>query len=131
MARTGNGLPAIPTGARNRRNNYMDANQREQLRKQILERLEQMSGQMPSLKEAAQPVAPDSALGRLTRLDAIQGREMTMAAIRQAEAEMAALEGALERIDHPAFGLCAICEEPIPPKRLMAMPATRACVGCA
>ncbi|MCP4715287.1 MAG: hypothetical protein GY868_09235, partial [Deltaproteobacteria bacterium] len=34
-------------------------------------------------------------------------------------------------IDDPDFGLCAECGEPIPFKRLMIMPGSTLCVGCA
>ncbi len=37
---------------------------------------------------------------------------------------------ALLRIEHGEYGLCERCEEPIPEKRLRAVPWARFCVGC-
>ena len=36
----------------------------------------------------------------------------------------------LRRIDQGEYGRCAVCEKPIDPKRLMAIPATTMCIGC-
>ena len=36
-----------------------------------------LARKLPSLKEAARPVPPDDAIGRLTRLDAIQSQEIS------------------------------------------------------
>lgn len=41
------------------------------------------------------------------------------------------LEQALERIDEGRYGLCAGCGRRISFGRLLVMPATQACVGCA
>jgi len=109
----------------------MDDAQRNLLRAHIQERMAQLTAQMPIFREASQPVAPDNALGRLTRLDAIQSKEMNDANMRQAEADLTALAQALTRLDHPEFGLCEICETQIPLGRLKALPATRVCVQCA
>ena len=37
---------------------------------------------------------------------------------------------ALDRIDSGEYGICMSCEEPIPPKRLNAIPWARYCVRC-
>ncbi len=76
-------------------------------------------------------MAPDDALGRLTRMDAIQDQEMTRNALRQAERELAGLERALRQLDDPDFGLCEGCDAPIPMGRLLALPGATHCVNCA
>jgi DnaK suppressor protein len=40
------------------------------------------------------------------------------------------VSGALRRMDHGAYGVCAECEEPISGKRLDAVPWARYCVTC-
>lgn len=37
---------------------------------------------------------------------------------------------ALDRLDSGDYGICLRCEEPIPPKRLQALPWARYCVPC-
>ncbi|MCB9547454.1 MAG: TraR/DksA family transcriptional regulator [Myxococcales bacterium] len=41
------------------------------------------------------------------------------------------LRHALARMDDPDWGVCEGCGDAIPPKRLMILPATTHCVGCA
>lgn len=43
---------------------------------------------------------------------------------------LAELDEALQRIENGTYGLCAICEQPIHPKRLEAIPYTKLCLAC-
>ena len=52
---------------------------------------------------------------RLNRLDYLQLRM---------------IEEALDRLDSGDYGICLACEEPIPAKRLKALPWARYCVTC-
>jgi DnaK suppressor protein len=45
-------------------------------------------------------------------------------------AELRLVEEALDRLDAGDYGTCLNCEEPIPVKRLRALPWARYCVGC-
>jgi len=40
------------------------------------------------------------------------------------------VEEALDRVQSGDFGVCLACEQPIPPKRLQAVPWARYCVPC-
>ena len=40
------------------------------------------------------------------------------------------VEEALDRLDSGDYGVCLFCDEPIPPKRLEAIPWARYCVTC-
>jgi len=40
------------------------------------------------------------------------------------------VEEALDRVKSGDFGVCLACEQPIPPKRLQALPWARYCVPC-
>ena len=40
------------------------------------------------------------------------------------------VEEALDRMQSGDFGMCLACEQPIPPKRLQALPWARYCVPC-
>ncbi len=41
------------------------------------------------------------------------------------------IKSALIRIENGTFGLCEECEEPIPEKRLLALPDCTSCISCA
>lgn len=81
---------------------------------------------------AAEPVELDQArVGRLSRMDAMQAREMSLAARRRAELQLGRIESALQRLDAGSYGDCVRCEEPIEQARLDFDPAALLCIGCA
>lgn len=83
------------------------------------------------LKEQSQPISPENSLGRISRMDAINNKSIVEASLREAEQKMMRLKVALEKIDHPDFGICIRCKQPIPEGRLMLMPQAAKCVHCA
>lgn len=82
--------------------------------------------------DARRPVELDQAsVGRLSRMDAIQGQAMALAAEQNRAVTLARIEAALGRIADGSYGWCLRCGEPIPPKRLVLDPSLPTCVGCA
>lgn len=45
--------------------------------------------------------------------------------------ELNQVNSALARVDKNEYGICAVCDEPIPVARLEALPYTDRCVSCA
>jgi DnaK suppressor protein len=82
-------------------------------------------------EKASAPVAPDKALGRLTRMESLNDRGVAQVALQQALAKRDQLQKAREKIDEPGFGTCIICKKAIPFERLMALPESTRCVACA
>ena len=82
-------------------------------------------------KEMTKPVAPDDAIGRISRMDAINNKSVTESALRQAELKLRNLQNALNRVGTKDFGRCARCQQPIPIGRLLIRPESRHCVRCA
>ena len=70
-------------------------------------------------------------VGRLSRVDALQGQAMAQAAQRRREGELARIDAALARLDEGDYGLFVQCGEPIALKRLELDPAVATCIGCA
>ena len=101
------------------------------IRKEIKKRIQETEKLILSLKEQVKPVAPDNAIGRLTRMDAIQQKNMSQANLRSAEGKLLLLLETWAKLDEPDFGLCNRCKKTIPIERLMAIPETRTCVNCA
>lgn len=46
------------------------------------------------------------------------------------EIRLAAIDGALERLDQGTYGICSACRSKIPPRRLLALPFASLCVSC-
>lgn len=83
------------------------------------------------LEEMTNPVAPDDAIGRISRMDAINNKSINDAAMRKAKDKLKGLNFALSRVDDPEFGQCAKCKGEIPLPRILLMPQSRFCVNCA
>lgn len=82
--------------------------------------------------EARAPVTLDQqSVGRLSRMDALQGQAMAQAAEQRRATEMARIDAALIRIDDGSYGECLRCGEEIAEKRLEIDPAATLCVDCA
>jgi DnaK suppressor protein len=109
----------------------MEIEKRQTIRKQIMEKIAALKEDIKSFKLLTKPIAPDSAIGRLTRMEAINSKSINEAALNKSKLLLSKLEHALTLIDDPDFGFCRECEEPIPYARLMAIPETELCVQCA
>ncbi len=81
---------------------------------------------------AAQIVELDqSSVGRLSRMDAMQGQAMAIAANQRRQVELQKIEAALSRIDQEDYGFCLACDEEIAEPRLKLDPASALCINCA
>jgi DnaK suppressor protein len=109
----------------------MENQQKAKLKENIKEKLEAIKETIASYELLTKPIAPDNAIGRLTRMEAINSKSMNEAALKRAKFTRSKLERALVKIDTPDFGLCRECEEPIPFARLMILPEADLCVKCA
>jgi DnaK suppressor protein len=82
--------------------------------------------------EAAQPVELDQArVGRLSRMDAMQGQAMSQEAGRRRELELVRISKALKRLELGEYGECLNCGEDIAVGRLEVDPAATLCIRCA
>jgi len=109
----------------------MTSEEKEQLKRELIRKIEEAKVSQLRLKEGARAVAPDDSIGRLTRMDAIQSKSMSEAMLREAEVQEERLNNALAKIDRPDFGVCCGCKKPIAFARMMAIPEAKLCVECA
>ncbi|MCB9680838.1 MAG: TraR/DksA C4-type zinc finger protein [Alphaproteobacteria bacterium] len=72
-----------------------------------------------------------AAVGRVSRVDALQAQQMAQAEQRRAETRLLQVRRALASLADDTYGDCRRCEEPIGYKRLAARPETPFCVACA
>ncbi|MGC3939324.1 TraR/DksA family transcriptional regulator [Roseobacter sp. EG26] len=70
------------------------------------------------------------AIGRLSRMDALQNQAMAQAQARRRQAERQKIAAALARITEGEYGYCTDCGEEIAPARLAADPAIARCLDC-
>ncbi len=100
------------------------------LRSTIEEELNRLKLDIQKLEDQVEPVAPDRAIGRLTRLEAIQSQNMAAANLRKAQSRQSQLEQALILLAHDQYGICTRCGNAIPIKRLLLVPESKTCVRC-
>lgn len=82
-------------------------------------------------KQSTEPIAPDVAIGRISRMDAINNKSVVEAALRQAEDKLEKLRYVLTKVESPEFGICLKCHKPIPLGRILIRPESLYCVNCA
>ncbi len=103
-----------------------------EMRAKLLAAREDMLRARDQSAEARKPVQLDqTSVGRLSRMDAIQGQAMALAAEQNRAATLTRIEAALARIADGSYGWCLGCGEPIAPKRLALDPSLPTCIACA
>jgi DnaK suppressor protein len=103
----------------------------KQIKSKIIFEISKTEQLIIAYKEMSKPVAPDCAIGRVSRMDAINNNSVTLAALRKAEEKLSALNRVLDKIDTPEFGMCLKCKQVIPIERLLFRPQSLLCVNCA
>ena len=109
----------------------MTPDQLAKIRSIIEKRIDQIETFLAQKDPESKPVAPDVAIGRLSRLDSMQAQQMILAQQRRLREELEHLQSALERIGKGTYGNCAYCLSPIAYERLEAMPDAVVCISCA
>jgi DnaK suppressor protein len=104
---------------------------KEEIKQNILKEISLTEELIAEYKELTKPVAPDDAIGRITRMDAINNKSVTEASLRQAEEKLRNLQRVLSRVGTSDFGICIKCAKPIPEGRILYRPESLTCVDCA
>ena len=97
----------------------------------LLDRLTALDAEDAAGQNAQSTVELDQqAVGRLSRMDALQNQAMAQAQGRMRNAERQRIHAALERLDDGDYGYCPDCGEGVEPKRLAADPTIPRCLDC-
>lgn len=109
----------------------MDAESLQSFRDKLLGLIEELENQAQSAREVAKPVELDqAAVGRISRVDAMQAQQMQLAMERRRATQRKRIEGALSRMDAGTYGACFICGVDIDAARLTVDPAATRCIDC-
>ena len=111
----------------------MDNNQQlSQFKKQLLALQKILIEDNLSGESATQIVELDqSSVGRLSRMDAMQGQAMAQENERRRILKLELIDAALKRITNNDYGACLSCDEDIAIKRLKFDPTSTLCIECA
>lgn len=108
----------------------MELSEQQRFVELIRERLEEIETHLLEGESDREAISPDKAIGRLSRLDAMQMQQMALAGKRRLEEERRGLEAALKRIESGCYGRCQLCGEDIARERLEYQLAAVSCVPC-
>jgi len=108
----------------------MTDSEKKEIELKISEEIKKTEIIIADYKELVKPIAPDCAIGRVSRMDAINNKSVTEAALRQSQKKLNGLLYMQETIESKDFGLCKRCRQSIPLPRLLFMPQSRFCVNC-
>ena len=97
----------------------------------ILEEIKKTTASILEYQELCKPISPDDAIGRVSRMDAINNKSVLEAALRKAETKLKKLKIVQKEIKTDGFGSCLKCNQEIPLGRLILVPESKKCVNCA
>ena len=98
----------------------------------LLKRQSELKALAETGADSAQPVELDQTrMGRLSRMDALQGQAMSQEAGRRREQELVRIAKALKRLELGEYGECLNCGVEIGIGRLEIDPAATLCIHCA
>ena len=109
----------------------MNKQERNKAKESIKKSIEETQKNISNLKKLTRPISPENAIGRVSRMDAINNKSVNEAALRNAINKLTLLKTAIQRVYNEDFGLCIRCKNEIPIQRILLMPQSNKCVHCA
>ena len=109
----------------------MNKSEREEIAKRIKEEITKTEIEIVELKELTKPISPENAIGRVSRMDAINNKSINENRLRVAETKLKKLNHSLKKSSDDSFGTCARCGKSIQIGRLMLLPESNYCIHCA
>ena len=82
------------------------------------------------LTEDTKPISPENAIGRVSRMDAINNKSVLEASLINSKVRLKKLKIIKDKMNNKDFGLCIRCNKPIPIQRLIILPESIKCVNC-
>lgn len=109
----------------------MTEKERKEIEELVVKAIVTTKQTIEEYKEETKPIAPDCAIGRVSRMDAINNKSVVEAALRVQENKLRGLLYVQTTINEDDFGHCARCKNSIPIQRILLVPHNKFCVRCA
>lgn len=110
---------------------YFCKMENDDVKQKLLNEIAKTQGLIEEYKEITKPIAPDVAIGRISRMDAINNKSVSESVLRQAEGKLQSLKRVLSMYGTDDFGKCLKCKIQIPIGRILFRPESLYCVNCA
>lgn len=109
----------------------MTEKEKVEIKNIIIDKIKELREEIESMENNSGPVAPDNAIGRLSRMEAIGSKAISDAGLSDKKVTLQRLEYALSNCDSGRYGICTKCSNEISYARLMAVPYAALCINCA
>lgn len=110
---------------------HLTPEQVDELRTVLEKDLRRLERSMRLTDQVLDPAALDqTAVGRLSRMDTLQGQALARDLQDREHARLALLQDALRRVAAGTYGRCLACAGPIPFARLLVFPESPECGAC-
>lgn len=108
----------------------LSGEQLDELRHELRRTLSRLERGMKSNGNGRATDLDQSAVGRLSRIEALQNAGLTQNLHARERQQLEEVVAALHRLDDGSYGLCTSCRGPIRYERLLVFPETRTCNSC-
>ncbi len=105
--------------------------EKQQIRERLVAEIDSAQELITELEALTQPIAPDCAIGRISRMEMINNKSVNEHLLAKTKARLMKLEASYSLLEKEDYGNCRVCKQPIPLGRLMMLPETDKCVDCA
>ena len=104
--------------------------QLEEIREELRRSLARLERSARTNGNGRPPELDQSAVGRLSRIEALQNQGMTQNIKDRERVQLEQVLKAIERLDAGNFGFCTDCRRPIRFERLLVFPEALNCASC-
>jgi DnaK suppressor protein len=108
----------------------LTAEQLGEIREELRKSLARLERSMKSNGNGRPPELDQSAVGRLSRIEALQNQGMTQNLQERERLQLEQVMDALKRLEAGTFGYCTDCRGPIRFDRLLVFPEALNCTSC-
>ena len=85
------------------------------IRQALVQKAAHLDERIAEYRELTKPIPPSEAIGRVSRMDAINNKSVNEAALRQSEKQRQGLDRALQRLDDDRLDSASGAANPSPP----------------
>ena len=104
--------------------------EKRDIQERINNKMSDLKERIEEYKELTKPIPPSEAIGRVSRMDAINNKSINDRMLRNSLQKLKNLNTGLKRLENVDFGICIQCKTEININRLLLIPETLKCVKC-
>lgn len=103
----------------------------EIIKEKVIEAIAKAERSVARYEKMLEPVTSKDAIGRVSRMNAINNKTIAYSQLETAKTKLANLQKVLDSVGTETFGLCVNCKKKIAIGRILVRPESVRCVKCA